>query len=137
MPRDGTNNLIPPRSKEEAKKRGKKGGIASGKARREKKALRETMEEMLKVALKDDNLLETYGKFGFAKKGMTMQDAIAAAMIHQAAKGNVKAYQAIKDTLETAKAEDKEKTIADRLELMRNAFARQTREKAEEDDGDE
>lgn len=107
MPRDGTNNLIPPRSKEEAKKRGKKGGIASGKARREKKALRETMEEMLKVALKDDNLLETYGKFGFAKKGMTMQEAITAAMIHQAAKGNVKAFQAIKETI-TEKRDDEQ-----------------------------
>lgn len=137
MPRKGNDNLIPPRTKDEARERGKNGGIASGKSRREKKALRETMEEMLKVALKDDNLLQTYGKLGFAKRGMTMQDAIAAAMIHQAAKGNVKAYQAIKDTLETAKAEDKEKTIADRLELMRDAFARQTREKAEEDDGDE
>ena len=137
MPRKGNDNLIPPRTKDEARKRGKNGGIASGKARREKKALRETMEEMLKVALKDDNLLQTYGKLGFAKKGMTMQDAITAAMIHQAAKGNVKAYQAIKDTVETAKAEEKEKTVTDRLELMRDAFARQAREKAEEDDGDE
>lgn len=107
MPRKGNDNLIPPRTKDEARERGKNGGIASGKARREKKALRETMEEMLKVALKDDNLLETYGKFGFAKKGMTMQDAIAAAMIHQAAKGNVKAYQAIKETI-TEKRDDEQ-----------------------------
>ena len=99
MPRKGNDNLIPPRSKEEARERGKNGGIASGKARREKKALRETMEEMLKVALKDENLLETYGKFGFAKKGMTMQDAIAAAMIHQAAKGSVKAFKEIRETI--------------------------------------
>ena len=107
MPRKGNDNLIPPRTKDEARERGKNGGIASGKARREKKALRETMEEMLKVALKDDNLLETYGKFGFAKKGMTMQDAIVAAMIHQAAKGNVKAYQAIKETI-TEKRDDEQ-----------------------------
>ena len=92
MPRKGNDNLIPPRSKEEARERGKNGGIASGKARPEKKALRETMEELLIVALNAANLLETYGKFGFAKKGMTMQDAIAAAMIHQAAKGSVKAF---------------------------------------------
>lgn len=107
MPRKGNDNLIPPRTKDEARERGKNGGIASGKSRREKKALRETMEEMLKVALKDDNLLQTYGKLGFAKKGMTMQDAIAAAMIHQAAKGNVKAYQAIKETI-TEKRDDEQ-----------------------------
>ena len=51
MPRDGTNNLIPPRSKDEARTRGKNGGIASGKARREKKALRETMQELLTMKL--------------------------------------------------------------------------------------
>lgn len=102
MPRKQDENLKPftsEQSREEAERNGKKGGIASGKARREKKALRVTMEEMLKVALKDENLLETYGKFGFAKKGMTMQDAIAAAMIHQAAKGNVKAFKEIRETI--------------------------------------
>lgn len=81
MPRKQDENLKPftsEQSREEAEKNGKKGGIASGKARRQKKALRETMEEMLKVALKDERLLETYGKFGFTKKGMTMQDAITA-----------------------------------------------------------
>lgn len=106
MPRNGSDNLIPPRSKEEARERGKKGGIASGKARREKKALRETMEEMLKALLKDEDLLETYGKFGFAKKGMTMQEAITAAMIHQAAKGNVKAYKEIRETIAPTKEEE-------------------------------
>lgn len=106
MPRKGNDNLIPPRTKDEARERGKNGGIASGKSRREKKALRETMEEMLKVALKDDNLLQTYGKLGFAKKGMTMQDAIAAAMIHQAAKGNVKAFKEIRETIAPTKEEE-------------------------------
>ena len=106
MPRKGNDNLIPPRTKDEARERGKNGGIASGKSRREKKALRETMEEMLKVALKDDNLLETYKKFGFSKKGMTMQDAITAAMIHQAAKGNVKAFQVIKETIAPTKEDE-------------------------------
>lgn len=101
MPRDGTNNLIPPRSKDEARTRGKNGGIASGKARREKKALRETMQELLTMRLKDKKLLEELAALGFTAKGITMQDAISAAMIKQAVKGNVKAYNAIKDTLYT------------------------------------
>lgn len=99
MPRDGTNNLIPPRSKDEARTRGKNGGIASGKARREKKALRETMQKLLTMKLKDKKLLEELEALGFTEKGITMQDAISAAMIKQAVKGNVKAYNAIKDTL--------------------------------------
>ena len=40
-----------------------------------------------------------FEEFGF-KKGMTMQDAISAAMIQQAVKGNVKAFVAIRDTID-------------------------------------
>lgn len=93
------DNLNPVRSKSEARERGKKGGVKSGEKRRKKKALRETLEALLNVPLKDDELIEKFAKFGF-KKGMTMQEAIAAAMISQAAKGSVKAYVAIKDTVE-------------------------------------
>ena len=99
MPKDGKDNLIPVRSENEAREKGRKGGVASGKARRKKKALRESMEALLVSTLKDDELIEKFAKFGF-KKGMTMQEAIAAAMISQAAKGSVKAYVAIKDTVE-------------------------------------
>lgn len=138
MPRKQNENLKTPRSTNEAREWGAKGGKASGAARRKKKAMREEFEELLSLTLTNPKLIQNLEGLGIpVKKDTTIQTAILAAMIHQAAKGNVKAYQAIKDTLETAKAEDKEKTIADRLELMRNAFARQAREKAEEDDGDE
>lgn len=99
MPGDGTKNLIPPRSTEEARKRGEKGGIASGKARREKRALRETMQTLLAATLKNPEILAELKKEGWAQKGMTMQDAIAAAMIQQAMKGNVKAYREIRETV--------------------------------------
>ena len=106
MPRKQSDNLKPVRSKSEARERGKKGGIASGAARREKKALRETMEEMLKVALKDKRLLSEYGKLGFSGQGMTMQEAISAAMISEAANGNVKAFNAIRETIAPTKEEE-------------------------------
>ena len=48
----GIDNLKTPTA-EEARRRGKSGGIASGKARREKKAMRETLELLLSMALKD------------------------------------------------------------------------------------
>ena len=92
-------NLKPVQNESEARALGKKGGVKSGEARRKKKALRESMEALLVATLKDDELIKKFAKFGF-KKGMTMQEAIAAAMINQAAKGNVKAYVAIKDTVE-------------------------------------
>lgn len=106
MPKDGKENLRPPRSSDEARENGRKGGIASGESRRKKRDLRETLEELLKTKLKDTELLEQFGKAGFAEKGMTMQDAITAAMIQQAAQGNVKAYTAIRDTIAPLKGED-------------------------------
>lgn len=92
-------NLNPVQSESEAREMGKKGGIKSGEARRKKKALRETLEAMLKTKLKDEELLEKFEKFGFSP-GMDMQDAVCAALIAQAAKGNVKAAVAIIDTID-------------------------------------
>lgn len=98
MPKDGKDNLIPVRSENEAREKGRKGGVASGEARRKKRDLRETLETLLKSTLKDEEIVSKFEEFGF-KKGMTMQDAISAAMIQQAVKGNVKAFVAIRDTI--------------------------------------
>lgn len=49
----GIDNLKPFASAEEARKSGSKGGIASGKARREKKTMRELLEMALQTPLKD------------------------------------------------------------------------------------
>ena len=92
-------NLKPVQTESEAREMGKKGGVKSGEARRKKKALRETLETMLKAPLKDHALTEKFEQFGY-RSGMSMQDAISAAMIAQAAKGNVKAFVAIRDTIE-------------------------------------
>lgn len=92
-------NLKPVQTESEAREMGKKGGVKSGEARRKKKALRETLETMLKATLKDPEIIGKFEKFGF-RSGMNMQDAISAAMIAQAAKGNVKAFVAIRDTIE-------------------------------------
>lgn len=51
------NNLIPQseRTKEEQREIARKGGIASGKARRRKKLIREQLELLLSLPLKDEN----------------------------------------------------------------------------------
>lgn len=55
MANDGTKNLIPldKRTKEEQKKIAKKGGIASGKARREKKTIQNILADLLDSEIKD------------------------------------------------------------------------------------
>ena len=80
----GHENLIPPRSKDEARERGQKGGIASGKARRKKKTIRETLEMMLSGKMPD---------------GATRQDAIVVALMEKALSGDVRAFEAIRDSI--------------------------------------
>lgn len=72
------------RSKNEAREIGKKGGIASGKARRMKK----TFKELLKIALEMST-----------KSGNTNAEEIVVSMIRKAQSGDVKAFEAIRDTI--------------------------------------
>lgn len=107
MPRKQNENLKTPRSTNEAREWGAKGGKASGVARRKKKALREEFEELLSLTLTNPKLIQNLEGLGIpVKKDTTIQTAILAAMIHQAAKGNVKAFQAIKETVTPTKKEE-------------------------------
>lgn len=47
------------------------------------------------------------------------------------------AFKILSESFGGKNGESKDQTITEHLKLMRDAFARQTREKAEEDDGDE
>lgn len=62
----------------------RKGGVASGKKRREKK----TFKELLKIALEMST-----------KSGNTNAEEIVASMILKAQSGDVKAFEAIRDTI--------------------------------------
>ena len=135
MPRKQDDNLKPARTKSEARERGKNGGKASGEARRRKKALKEEFEILLSMPLADKALQDNLSVLGVKVNGsMTIQTALTAAMIQKAASGNVKAFTAIRDTIEAPNREDKEREISDRLELMKRAF---TEHDGEEDTGDE
>lgn len=82
--RKGSENLKPPiRSSDEARKMGKKGGIASGEARRRKKTLRELLELAMERPV------------GAA----TTAEAITVALLEKALNGDVKAYEVVRDTL--------------------------------------
>lgn len=78
------NNLNPVRSENEAREKGKKGGIASGEARRRKKTIRETLEMMLAGQMPD---------------GATRRDAIVTALLEKALSGDVRAFEAIRDSV--------------------------------------
>lgn len=71
-------------SQEEAKK----GGINSGKARREKRDLRRALEMLLEREYKDKN-----------GNTLTGTEAISAKLFEQAMKGNIKAFETIRSTV--------------------------------------
>jgi hypothetical protein len=79
-------NLRVPTSSE-ARKNGQKGGIASGEARRNKKLLRDCLEILLEKEMK--------GKNG---ETMTGAEALATKLFAEAMKGNVKAFEVLRDT---------------------------------------
>ena len=79
-------NLRVPTSSE-ARENGKKGGIASGEARRAKKSLREAMQVLMDADLT--------GKDG---KTMTGTEAMAARAFQAALKGDWKAWELVRDT---------------------------------------
>ena len=78
-------NLIPAnkRSKSEARANSRKGGIASGKARREKAEFRKLIEIALEQEYKD---------------GMTNAEALVLSMLTKALEGDTKAFEILRDT---------------------------------------
>lgn len=72
-------NLKPVRSEREAREKGKKGGIKSGEKRRERRQLKE--ELILLLEYKDT------------------QKKITTALINKALKGDIKAFEVIRDTI--------------------------------------
>ena len=103
MPKDKKNNsdnLKPVRTVDEARELGKKGGKASGEARRKKKLFREAFDELLSMPVKNEQMVKNLQALGLkVTKQTKVKTAVAAAMVVQAYKGNVKAYLAIRDTI--------------------------------------
>lgn len=100
--RGNLNNLRPPSSKEEARERGRKGGIASGKARAARKTFAETLKTMLACTVPKTSPYYKRLKAQMRELGLdwepTVQDIPNLGMLTRAAK-NPLAYVAIRDTI--------------------------------------
>lgn len=87
-------NLIPnsKRTPKELREITRKGGIASGKARRKKANLKKAFEAILEADVKSDKIKQQLEKMGFEA---TNEMALAMVMMQKAMKGNVKAFEQI------------------------------------------
>lgn len=95
-------NLNPVRSEDEARKRGRAGGIASGKARREKKMMRETLDMLLSMPMKNGKFADVENIRSFAAlkgKNISVQEAILIAQVQKAMKGDTRAAEYVRDTI--------------------------------------
>lgn len=115
----GADNLKVPTS-EEARKYGRKGGIASGKARREKADLKKKVNQILEMDVFSPQLKEALEEKGL---NATNQTAIATVLLQKALKGDMRAIELLakmngnegtKDKLD--QKEQKERIKAQQLE---------------------
>lgn len=99
-------NLIPftsNQSREEAEKNGKKGGQKSGEVRRKRKAMKEQMEMLLTLPFKQKKQLKFIKDLGVENEEIDNQMALIVAMYGKALKGDVQAFNIIKEITEETK----------------------------------
>ena len=102
---------------EEAKRRGRNGGRASVKARRERRRFEETLRIMLTLPTKQGKVtdaakLKTLSKDELEAANLTVQDKIVVRLINEAMKGNTKAYEAIRDQMGEKPTDRQEVTVS-------------------------
>lgn len=119
-------NLIPVRSGDEARRKGREGGIKSGEARRKKKTMRERAQLLLDCKYKDEDMLETFKALGVKTQGLTLADAMILGQMIGAITGkggDPRAFKNILDLVEDTQTQEdavtqqneKMETIADLL----------------------
>ena len=95
------DNLIPSTegghqlTEEEAKR----GGKASGEARKQKKLIKDNIELLLSLPIKNAKTKEQLKQLGIDDNEMNNQMAMVIAMYQKAIKGDVSAFNTLRDTL--------------------------------------
>lgn len=97
MPKGRKENLINPadRTSEELREMTRKGGIASGEARRRKKTMREALEFLMYESKLTEQYKQMLKEQGVKPEDMNHQMMITRSLIAKAEGGDVQAYNAI------------------------------------------
>lgn len=100
MPRDGTKNLIPFKSVEEAKEKGRKGGKASGEARRRKRTFKQILEIIASSPIKDVKTKKLAESLGLDPDDITYGLMVNLAQVNKAIKEkDTRAAEYVRDTI--------------------------------------
>ena len=94
-------NLIPftTGSREEAREAGRKGGIASGKARRTRKAVRETLDLLLRTDVRSEEVRAAMDDMGIDKEDQNYQMLLMMSVFKEAVNGDKESLKFIVDML--------------------------------------
>lgn len=100
MERTTDDNLVPmsERTKEEQRIIAIQGGKASGEARRRKKNMRECLELLLSLDVKNPKVREQLAKLGVEDEQMTNEMAMMVSALNKATKGDIQAMNFVRDT---------------------------------------
>ena len=111
-------NLIPwnKRTEKEQREYARKGGKKSGEVRRKRKAMKEQMEMLLSLPFKQSESLNFMKDLGIEEDNLDNQMALIVAMYGKALKGDVQAFNTIREVVQdekTVKDEDRVQIIND------------------------
>lgn len=107
-------NLIPlnKRTKSEQREYARKGGKKSGEVRRKRKAMKEQMEMLLSLPFKSKKQFNFMKELGIEEDNIDNQMALMVAMYSKALKGDVQAFNTIREVVQD------EKTVKDESRIQ-------------------
>lgn len=121
-------NLIPnnERSPAEVRENGRKGGIASGKARRRKKTVKQEIDVLLSLPVKSDKNREALEALGINPDDANNQTMIVVSAYRNALKGDMRAAQLVMNRFGMSEAEKQQiKLKKEELKLAREKAKRE------------
>lgn len=92
-------NLKPVRSTSEARELGRKGGVASGEARRAQKTLKEYAEFLLSLPVTDGRKFNKLSRMGVPPEGIDNKMLMVSGLLAAACAGNVLAAKEIRNII--------------------------------------
>lgn len=109
-------NLIPwnKRTEKEQREYARKGGKKSGEVRRKRKAMKEQMEMLLSLPFKQSEALDFMKDLGIEEDNLDNQMALIVAMYGKALKGDVQAFNTIREVVQDEKKIEDE----DRVQII-------------------
>lgn len=130
------DNLKPVRTESEAREKGTKGGIASGKSRRRKKAMKERLQEALECSVVNPKVKKMMQSVGM-EDGRTNYDAVTASIVAGAIQGTPGYARLLMELIGETGIEKREERADKRGERRLRMQEEKFRRKYAEEDGED